>query len=188
MLCRPSSQKLGTSRKVGQDTTGGGTGTRRRLSLVQSMQNRLSFNKSSPSKLVKSRSEKLAGRFAKEDITALVEWGSDSLWDRVIMLLKNHNMWLLICITVLSFTEDAFMNLEPQTMNVFYLLLELISGYANSGISIGVPGQSYSLSGALSTMGTLVIIFAMFLGKHRGMPVIDFKFRAIQGASIPSYE
>jgi Trk-type K+ transport system membrane component len=152
---------------------------------MESMQNRLSFAKISPLKMMKAPS--FAGRFAKEDTSAHVEWGSDALWDRLIVLIKGHNLWLFLCILVLSFTEDHLITWGPETCNVFYLLFELISAYANSGISMGVPGQFYSLSGIFTKVGTLVIIFSMLLGKHRGMPSIDFKFKTVSANTV-SYD
>jgi len=49
---------------------------------------------------------------------------------------------------------------------------------------MGLPYAPYSLSGEFSKMGYLVIIFVMYLGKHRGMPsvesaVVDFSHPAL---------
>lgn len=49
------------------------------------------------------------------------------------------------------------------------------------GVSVGVPGKAYALSGAFSTAGKLLVILTFYMGKNRAMPklsdpVIHFYF------------
>lgn len=65
----------------------------------------------------------------------------------------------------------------------------MISAYGAVGLTLGIPGKSYSLSGQMSSLGKCCIIFIMWLGKHRGLPnqddeVIDFTFEKFQLAYV----
>ena len=60
------------------------------------------------------------------------------------------------------------------------MAFEITSAYGSVGLSFGIPGQVYSLSGGMTNLGKCVIIGIMWLGKHRGLPsskdeVIDFE-------------
>ena len=106
----------------------------------------------------------------------------NNLYTMAFATLKSHQVWLLLSILVLSFTEDKLCTESPDNFNIFYIFFEVISAYGNVGYSVGIIGQCYALSGAFSKMGKLVIIFVMYLGKHRGMPdpdsfIMDFSLK-----------
>ena len=74
---------------------------------------------------------------------------------------------------------------HPATINLWYIIFEVVSAYGNVGLSLSVPEQSRSLSGNFGFIGKLAIILIMLLGKHRGLPkerdaVIDFKYRRLK--------
>ncbi|RYG64247.1 hypothetical protein EON64_14375, partial [archaeon] len=102
--------------------------------------------------------------------------------------LLRHSFVLLMAAVVLAYSEESLMMPQrPVQTNLFYVFFELVSAYGNIGLSVGVPGQSYSLIGAFSMVGKLVIFFVMILGKHRGLPsssdeVIDYQFIDYQRA------
>ncbi|RYG64246.1 hypothetical protein EON64_14370, partial [archaeon] len=102
--------------------------------------------------------------------------------------LLRHSFVLLIAVIVLAYSEEAlFRPSSPAQANLFYVIFEMISAYGNVGLSVGVPGKSYSLCGAFSLLGKLTLIAVMILGKHRGLPsssdeVIDYKFLDYQKA------
>lgn len=54
---------------------------------------------------------------------------------------------------------------------IFSVLFELVSAYGTVGLSLGLPYDNYSLSGAFSTLAKLVVIAVMIRGRHRGLPV-----------------
>jgi len=112
-------------------------------------------------------------RFTKNSIEDKIASWLEGAWARAIKRIKNQDLWLIISIIVLSFTEDKLMKDSPETCNIFYLWFEILSAYGNVGLSLGVPNKPYSLSGEFSKMGYLVIIFVMYMGKHRGMPAVD---------------
>ena len=86
---------------------------------------------------------------------------------------------LVAAVLVCAYAEDGMLT-DPQAQaNLWYVIFEIVSAYGNVGLSLGVPGQVYSLSGAMSSTGKAVMIAMMWLGKHRGLPsakdeVVDF--------------
>lgn len=95
--------------------------------------------------------------------------------------LLRHSFFILTCVILLAFSEDKILSHERYQCNVWYIMFEVIAAYGGPGLSMGVPGKWYSLSGEFTKFGKCVIIFLMFLGIHRGLPnkndeVVDFKF------------
>eukprot|EP01038_Epipyxis_sp_PR26KG_P006615 gene6615-9082_t len=93
----------------------------------------------------------------------------------------RHSFFLALSIIICAFSEDHLLSSPTSGVNLWYIMFEGISAYGNVGLSMGLPGKSYSLSGAFSPVGKLVMMFLMLLGKHRGLPsshdmVRDFKF------------
>lgn len=93
--------------------------------------------------------------------------------------LFRHSFFLLLAILICAYSEDEILSNPNVDVNLWYIMFEIISGYGNVGLSLGVPGQVYSLSGAMTVTGKLVIVLVMWLGKHRGLPsakdeVVDF--------------
>ncbi|CAM9174728.1 unnamed protein product, partial [Ectocarpus fasciculatus] len=111
----------------------------------------------------------------------------------IAMNIKNnfmtkHIYYLLFAVVLLAFSEDAILSNRPEDVNLWYILFEVASAYGTVGLSLGLPGRSYSLVGAFSPVGKLIITCVIFLGKHRGLPlptdaVIDFKFNRLKRAS-----
>jgi Trk-type K+ transport system membrane component len=99
-----------------------------------------------------------------------------------IRTLFNHTNFLFIAVIALAFAEDKALSDPNNPVNLWYLIFELLSAYGGVGLSLGTPGQSYSLSGSFTPLGKMVVILSMILGKHRGVPkhsdseCIDFSF------------
>lgn len=52
------------------------------------------------------------------------------------------------------------------------------------GVSLGIPGKPYSLSGGYTKWGKILTILCFYMGKNRAMPkpeddVIDFDFKML---------
>eukprot|EP00960_Hanusia_phi_P046326 757754-Hanusia_phi.AAC.1 len=84
--------------------------------------------------------------------------------------LMRHLSFLFVGFMLLCYTHDSEVSMDGQPIGPFPLIFELVSAYGSVGLSMGATGQSYSLSGEMSTLGKTIIIVAMFLGKHRGLP------------------
>lgn len=100
----------------------------------------------------------------------------------------RHSAVLLLALIICAYSEDPLIQpTYPSEVNLFYIVFEIVSAYGSVGLSLGIPGQPYSLSGAFSTVGRLTIMAVMFLGKHRGLPrcsdeVVDYSFLPCQQA------
>jgi hypothetical protein len=98
--------------------------------------------------------------------------------------LFRHTVVIVLAIIVLGFVEDKMVRENP-VVDFFDVIFEVISGYGNVGLSMGFPGSMASLCGNMSTVGKLVLIFVMMLGKLRGLPthsdsVSDFSFKEMK--------
>lgn len=87
----------------------------------------------------------------------------------------SHVNWMLLCFFILAFTEDSrcASQSSPCSFNLFYNAFEVVSAYSNTGVSVGLPDQTYSYSGGFSDAGKVIVMFLMLLGKHRGFPPSD---------------
>jgi potassium uptake Trk family protein len=74
--------------------------------------------------------------------------------------------FFLICII-----ERGHLLRADPGFDVFSLLFEVTSAYGTVGLSTGVPGKSYSLSGSFATLSKVVMLFVMVRGRHRGLPL-----------------
>ncbi|KAH8723811.1 potassium transport protein-like protein 1 [Phaeosphaeriaceae sp. PMI808] len=53
----------------------------------------------------------------------------------------------------------------------FSILFEVTSAYGTVGLSTGIPGKDYSLSGSFASLSKVVMLFVMVRGRHRGLPL-----------------
>lgn len=51
------------------------------------------------------------------------------------------------------------------------IVFELVSAFGGIGLTLGIPTQNYSFSGAFGPVSKLVVIVIMVRGRHRGLPV-----------------
>ncbi|KAI6007608.1 cation transport protein-domain-containing protein [Pisolithus orientalis] len=81
--------------------------------------------------------------------------------------------WLSLALFVVCIIERDNLN-NPNIQgwfNIFTIIFELVSAYGSVGLSLGVPDQNYSFSGALRPLSKLVVTLVMLRGRHRGLPV-----------------
>ncbi|KAH9850186.1 TrkH-domain-containing protein [Lenzites betulinus] len=77
------------------------------------------------------------------------------------------SLFLLCIIERPSLTDPS----KQSYFNIFALLFELVSAYGTVGLSLGIPGFNYSLSGEMHTLSKLIVCAVMLRGRHRGLPV-----------------
>lgn len=83
-----------------------------------------------------------------------------------------HDIWWLVLATLVIVTiETANFLADPVNFSVFNVIFEIVSAYGCVGISVGVPRDSFSFSGAWRTASKLVLCAVMLRGRHRGLPV-----------------
>ena len=99
--------------------------------------------------------------------------------------IMKHSFFIGVGVFICAFSEDNFMAEFPEKINLWYIIFEVMSAYGNVGLSLGEPGESFSLVGSFGFIGKLTICAIMILGKHRSQPkerdaVIDFKFKRLR--------
>ncbi|KAI0178969.1 TrkH-domain-containing protein [Hypoxylon sp. FL1284] len=98
--------------------------------------------------------------------------GPPSLVSQQVRGQLSHDVWwIALTLFLITLIETSHSVEDPVSYSVFALLFEIVSGYTNIGISLGLPDASYSLSGGLYTGSKIVMIFVMLRGRHRGLPV-----------------
>ncbi|KAK3079949.1 hypothetical protein LTS18_003525, partial [Coniosporium uncinatum] len=85
--------------------------------------------------------------------------------------LAHDVWWLVLAIFLISIIEGSQFERDPATFSVFNIIFEVVSGYATVGISVGVPWNAYSFSGAWHKLSKLILCAVMLRGRHRGLPV-----------------
>ncbi|KAF4168052.1 hypothetical protein CNMCM6936_003647 [Aspergillus lentulus] len=74
----------------------------------------------------------------------------------------------IFCICIAE--SDRVMDPAEPAFAVFPIFFEVVSAYANVGLSLGYPTVNTSLSGQFSIFSKLVICAMMIRGRHRGLP------------------
>lgn len=84
----------------------------------------------------------------------------------------SHDIWsIALSLFLITLIETSHSLQDPQAYSVFNFLFEIVSGYTNIGLTIGLPGQAYSFSGGWYTGSKLILVAMMIRGRHRGLPV-----------------
>jgi Trk-type K+ transport system membrane component len=85
----------------------------------------------------------------------------------------SHDIWCVVVAVFLIMCVEAH-NFErnPAVFSVFNVIFETVSAYGCVGISVGLPDQAYSFSGAMRTVSKLILCAVMIRGRHRGLPVV----------------
>ncbi|TFK93269.1 TrkH-domain-containing protein [Polyporus arcularius HHB13444] len=101
-----------------------------------------------------------------------------AIWGKYLMRHARRQLsfdmwWLAVSLFLLCIIErDNLIDPAKQSyFNIFALIFEIVSAYGTVGLSLGIPGINYSLSGGMHTLSRLIIIAVMLRGRHRGLPV-----------------
>lgn len=87
--------------------------------------------------------------------------------------------WVLICIVERSAVQNG-----SHGATIFNIFFEVNSAYGTVGLSTGVPGQDYSLSGSFRTLSKLILMVVMLRGRHRGLPLAIDRSILIPGQDL----
>ncbi|KAJ7145738.1 cation transport protein-domain-containing protein [Mycena epipterygia] len=80
--------------------------------------------------------------------------------------------WLVWGVFLVAVIErHNLLDEEKKWFDMFRILFELVSAFGGIGLSLGLPSDNFSFSGALRPLSKLVIIVIMVRGRHRGLPV-----------------
>lgn len=105
-------------------------------------------------------------------VVAVAEEGHVDLVTQHLRSQLSHDIWsIALALFLVTLIETSHSTSDAETYSVFNFLFEIVSGYTNIGLSIGLPDQSFSFSGGWYIGSKLVLIVMMIRGRHRGLPV-----------------
>ncbi|KAI0196439.1 cation transport protein-domain-containing protein [Astrocystis sublimbata] len=115
--------------------------------------------------------------------------GPPSLVSQQVRGQLSHDVWwVALALFLVTLIETRHSLGDPVTFSVFSILFEIVSGYTNIGISIGLPDQSYSLTGGMYTGSKIIMILVMLRGRHRGLPVALDRAVRLPGKQLAELE
>ncbi|KAI4602465.1 hypothetical protein KJ359_009709 [Pestalotiopsis sp. 9143b] len=115
--------------------------------------------------------------------------GPPSLVSQQVRGQLSHDVWwVALALFLVTLIETRHSLEDPVTFSVFSILFEIVSGYTNIGISIGLPDQSYSLTGGMYTGSKIIMILVMLRGRHRGLPVALDRAVRLPGKKLAELE
>ncbi|TFK44919.1 cation transport protein-domain-containing protein [Crucibulum laeve] len=101
-----------------------------------------------------------------------------TIWSRYLAMHARKQLafdmwWLGLALFLVCIIERSHID-DPDTLSwfsIFTIVFELVSAYGTVGLSLGMPTQNYSLSGAFHPLSKLIVCLVMIRGRHRGLPV-----------------
>ncbi|KAF1949043.1 TrkH-domain-containing protein [Byssothecium circinans] len=98
--------------------------------------------------------------------------GPPSLLSQQVRGQLSHDVWwIALALFLITLIETHHSIEKPVVYSVFNILFEIVSGYTNIGISVGLPDQAYSFTGGMYMGSKVIMILVMLRGRHRGLPV-----------------
>ncbi|KAJ6593443.1 cation transport protein-domain-containing protein [Mycena capillaripes] len=101
-----------------------------------------------------------------------------TVWSRYLAMHARKQLafdmwWLGLAVFLVCIIERHNIDLEENFgwFNIFSVVFELVSAYGTVGLSLGIPTQNYSFSGAFTPLSKLIVCLVMIRGRHRGLPV-----------------
>lgn len=83
-----------------------------------------------------------------------------------------YDIWFqFLAFFLVSIIERGHIRNGDPGFDSFSVLFEVTSAYGTVGLSTGVPGEDYSLSGSFASLSKVVMLFVMVRGRHRGLPL-----------------
>ncbi|KAJ0103897.1 hypothetical protein J7T55_004222 [Diaporthe amygdali] len=104
-------------------------------------------------------------------VSAKNEGEVDLVSQHVRSQLSHDVWWMALAMFLIAIIETKHSITDPEVYSVFNIMFEVVSGYTNIGLSLGLPNQAYSFSGGLYTGSKVVMVLVMIRGRHRGLPV-----------------
>ncbi|KAK4118397.1 TrkH-domain-containing protein [Parathielavia appendiculata] len=97
--------------------------------------------------------------------------GQDLMSHHVRSQLSHDVWWIALAFFLITIIETSHTLENPAAYSLFNILFEIVSAYANNGVSVGLPTAAYSFSGGWHAGSKLVLILVMLRGRHRDLPV-----------------
>ncbi|KAF7296116.1 Potassium transport protein [Mycena kentingensis (nom. inval.)] len=101
-----------------------------------------------------------------------------TVWSRYLTMHARKQLafdmwWLGLAIFLVCIIERDNLQREDNLgwFNIFSVVFELVSAYGTVGLSLGIPTENFSFSGAFRPLSKLIVCLVMIRGRHRGLPV-----------------
>ncbi|KAJ6589897.1 cation transport protein-domain-containing protein [Mycena vulgaris] len=101
-----------------------------------------------------------------------------AVWSRYLAMHARKQLafdmwWLGLAVFLVCIIERNSIDLEENFgwFNLFSVVFELVSAYGTVGLSLGIPTENFSFSGAFRPLSKLIVCLVMIRGRHRGLPV-----------------
>jgi Trk-type K+ transport system membrane component len=85
--------------------------------------------------------------------------------------LSHDVWWIALAFFIITIIETSHTLADPAAFSLFNILFEIVSAYANNGVTIGLPTAAFSFSGGWHSGSKLVLVLVMLRGRHRDLPV-----------------
>jgi len=96
-------------------------------------------------------------------------------------------IWLVCIIERDNLTDEV----NAPWFNIFRVVFEMVAAYSGVGLSLGIPTENYSFSGALRKLSKIVVIILMVRGRHRELPLaidraimLPHEFNKLENANL----
>ncbi|KAJ7169106.1 cation transport protein-domain-containing protein [Mycena crocata] len=101
-----------------------------------------------------------------------------TVWSRYLAMHARKQLafdmwWLGLAVFLVCIIERRNIDEDEKFgwFNIFTVVFELVSAYGTVGLSLGIPTENYSFSGAFTPLSKLIVCLVMLRGRHRGLPV-----------------
>jgi len=96
--------------------------------------------------------------------------------------------WLVVGIWLILILERGKImdDVNAPWFNLFRIIFEMVSAFGGIGLTLGIPTENYSFSGAFTVTSKLVVIIIMLRGRHRGLPVAIDRAVMLPSELIPT--
>lgn len=98
--------------------------------------------------------------------------------------LAHDLWWIVLAVFIIMIIEGSKFEDNPAVFSVFNVIFEVVSAYGCVGISVGLPHEAYSFSGAWQKSSKLILCAVMIRGRHRGLPVAIDKGVMLPGEDL----
>lgn len=72
---------------------------------------------------------------------------------------------------IVSIIEHEKLRDEAPGFFMFSIIFEVVSAYGTIGLTLGLPNDDYSFSGAWHVLSKLILVLVMLRGRHRILPM-----------------
>ncbi|KAI9695015.1 MAG: hypothetical protein M1822_000632 [Bathelium mastoideum] len=92
--------------------------------------------------------------------------------------------WIVLAVFLIAIIERTPLATPNPGFSLFSIIFEVVSAYGTVGLSLGVPYDNYSFSGAWRKLSKLILVTVMLRGRHRILPLAVDRAVLIPGQEL----